>query len=356
MVSPIIRFAENFNRPFLHFIIKKGWYIRLKKKKYEKKDFNKVDRQTKKEIKKFWKQYKKHVSSDWAAYFSSYSKKVDIKVIPESLYYGEILKSLNDQRMGTGLSDKNMYDLIFDTNQPETLFRRSNGILLNKNFEPIEKSEVLDICSQRREVILKPSNETYGGSGIFFWTVSDGEEELLKYISNNKNMICQEVAKQHEFFENIHPESLNTLRMVTMILDDEIVLLSTILRMGKNKSKVDNYSAGGIICPVDKNGVLFDTSVQSDGEVLYKHPDGFEFKGKKIPHFNEIVKEAKKLHYVIPYFKIISWDFTLDSGGNPLFIEGNYPSGQLDLHQLNIGSIFGEYTDRVLSDVYSKKR
>lgn len=352
--SKILKIAQNFNKPAVDFVITKGWYLRLINKKRKGLKFRKLSRSEKSEIKDYWKQYGKNISTDWCAYFSYGSRIVDKRYIPESLYYGEIIRKINDQGMG-GLSDKNVYDMIFDTLQPRTIFRKVNGILLNDIREPISFEKALELCSTKRNVIIKPSKGTYGGSGINFWSKDNGEDKLKEILNSRSDLICQEVLKQHEFFDSIHPHSLNTLRIVTLLIDDKPVHLSTILRMGSNKSKVDNFSAGGCICAVDKEGYLYGEAVQADQSVLTEHPNGFVFKGKKIPHYKEMIEDAKRMHYRIPYFKLISWDYALNSEGEPVLIEGNYPTGQLDMHQLNIGPIFGEYTDRVLEHVYKGK-
>lgn len=354
MPSKTLQFAHNFNKPVVDFILTKGWYMRLLNKKIKKMKFRKLTSTQKKEIKNYWKKYGKNISTDWCAYFSYGSEIVDKRYVPESLYYGEILNKLGIPEMGFGLSDKNIYDFLFDTKQPETIVRKSNGYLLNSNNEPISLEKVFDLCAKEGNIIIKPTNGTYGGAGISFWKSEDGKEKLFELLNSGDNFICQEIVKQHPFFESIHPYSLNTLRIVTLLIDDEIVHLSTLLRMGRNKSQVDNFSAGGCICAVDKEGYLYEKAVQADQTVLTAHPDGFVFKNKKIPHYEEIVDDAKRMHYRIPFFKMISWDYALSPDGEPILIEGNYPGGQLDMHQLNIGPIFGEYTDRVLEEVYGK--
>lgn len=354
MSSKALKIAQNFNKPAVNFVITKGWYLRLKNKRMKKGNFRKLSNDDKRSIKDYWKRYGKNISTDWCAYLSYGNGIVDKRYVPESLYYGEILKKINNQEMGNGLSDKNMYDSLFDTKQPNTIARKANGILLDKDHNRVSMDEAFNLCSEEGSVILKPTNGTYGGSGIQFWNKEDGYDNLKEILNSFKDVICQEIVKQHPFFESIHSNSLNTLRIVTLLIDDEPVHLSTILRMGRNKSKVDNFSAGGLICAVDKEGCLFEKSVQADQSIITKHPDGFVFKGKQVPFYEKIINDAKRMHYKIPYFKMISWDYSLSPQGDPILIEGNYPAGQIDLHQLNIGPIFGEHTDTVLNEVYGK--
>jgi len=355
MANKILSFTKKMNLPFVKFVVTKGWYLRLVNKKNKNAKFRRLSKEEKLEIKQYWRSYGKNISTDWCAYFSYGSGIVDKKFVPESLYYGEILRGLNDYGMGA-LHHKNVADQIFSSKQPKTILRKDENVLMNGNYEPISLEKGLKLCEEQGSVIIKPSTGTYGGSGIDFWSKEEGERKLREVIGSLDKIIIQEVVKSHPFLESIHPESLNTLRVVTLLVDGKPVHLSTILRMGRNNKKVDNYSAGGIICPINKEGRLFETAVQSDQSVITKHPDGFVFKGKKVPFFNEIINDAYRQHYRVPYFKMISWDFSLSPEGVPILIEANIPSGQLDLHQLNIGSIFGEYTDRVLDFVYKDKK
>lgn len=354
MSSKLLSFIKTMNIPIIKFIVNKGWYLRLKSKKVKNAKFKKLTRKEKNDIKKYWRKYGKNISTDWCAYFAYGSEIVDKKYIPESLYYGEIVRKLNDYEMGA-LHHKNVSDQIFNSKQPKTIIRKEDDLLLNENYEPVSENEGIKLCKEQESIIIKPSTGTYGGAGIQFWSKGDSEEELRNLIKQSPKLIVQEVVKQHPFFESIHPESLNTLRIVTLLIDGRSVLLSTILRMGRNKSKVDNYSAGGIICPVGKDGFLFEEAVQSDQSVIEKHPEGFTFKGKQVPFYKEIINDAYIQHYRIPYFKLVSWDYALSAEGIPILIEANIPRGQLDLHQLNIGSLFGKYTDRVLDHVYKDK-
>nr|WP_262361303.1 hypothetical protein [Gracilibacillus timonensis] len=67
------------------------------------------------------------------------------------------------------------------------------------------------------------------------------------------------------------------------------------------------------------------------------------------------MKDAFRQHCRIPYFKMVSWDYAIDKNGDPVLIEANIPTGQIDFHQINIGPIFGEYTEKVLDHVYKGK-
>lgn len=351
MSNKILSIARNINKPAERFVIVNGWNFRLYMKKSNGGKFKNLTNKQKRAVKDYWKRWGKKVNPDWTAYFSAGNDYFDPRYIPESLYYGEISQKLSERGMGA-LHHKNVQDQIFSTKQAGTFIRKVGNSYADGSYNYITLEQGIDACKKHGKVIIKPSTGTYGGSGIEFWSTEDGEEKLRELLSLGNNLIVQEVVKSHPFLEDIHPSSLNTLRVVTLLVDGKSVLLSTLLRMGQNNNKVDNYSAGGLIVPVDKEGNLHEKAVQSNQEVITGHPGGFSFKNKRIPHFDSVIEDAYTQHYRIPYFKMVSWDYAIDPNGDPVLIEANIPTGQIDFHQFNIGPIFGDYTDRVLDYVY----
>jgi hypothetical protein len=53
---------------------------------------------------------------------------------------------------------------------------------------------------------------------------------------------------------------------------------------------------------------------------------------------------------------IISWDFTVDCNGNPVFIEMNLTNGIINAHQLANGPIFGDETKKIVTEVMRRRK
>lgn len=345
----LIKVINDVPKSITDLLVTNGWYWRLKKNKNNK--FRELTREEKKSIKQFWGRYGIKVSTDWCAYFSYGNGLVDPRYLPKGLYRADI-----GHKLGVPyIDDKNMYDIMFDTKQPKTIARVQNGVLQSESYDIISLDELIKKCRESKKVIVKVSRNSSCGRGVFFWDERNTEEDLTVLLKEHKNLIIQEIVKQHEFLSNIHPESLNTIRVVTLMVDGKVVLLKSLLRMGRDNSKIDNFSAGGIICAIDENGCLYDKGVQSNQEVLDRHPNGFVFSGKKIPNFDKVVNDAKRLHKKLSSFKMVHWDYSISEEGRPILIETNLPVGQMDFHQLNTGPFFGEYTERVLDYVYKGK-
>lgn len=350
MANKLLSFVKGMNQPLVRFMVVRGWNARLKRKKLSGGHFLTLTREQKREVRRFWKPYGKRVSPDWAAYYGYGNQHFDPRYIPDSLFYGEMVNRLGNPDL-TAYSYKNVQNQIFSAKQPRTIVRRNGPFLTDGAHRPLTREAAVAACRAEGHVIVKPCMGSYG-SGIEFWSADESDETLLRYLDAGPIMIVQEVVRSHAFFRDIYPNALNTLRIVTLMVDHRPRVLSTILRMGQGTNRVDNYSAGGLIAVVNRDGTLRETAVQRDQRVIGEHPGGFVFRGQSVPFFDRVLDDVFEQCWRIPDFRLVSWDYAVDVDGEPVLIEANFPAGQIDLHQHNIGPMFGEITERVLDFVY----
>ena len=178
---------------------------------------------------------------------------------------------------------------------------------------------------------------------------------------NEKDYIVQAIVKQHPALENVHNGSLNTIRICTLLLEDGVHVLSSVLRMGVGKSKVDNATAGdnylydGMTCGINHDGTLKKYAHgYYTGNAFVEHPDGLVFEGYRVPSYEKAVTLVKGIHPIIGHFRLVSWDIAIDEYEQPLLIEANMRKGSINFHQFNNGPLFGDLTDRVLKEVFKK--
>ena len=77
-------------------------------------------------------------------------------------------------------------------------------------------------------------------------------------------------------------------------------------------------------------------------------PSGIVLKDCKIPNYDKVENMVKSMHYVVPYFKIISWDIGININNLPFLIEYNTHKQGIDL-QIAAGPYLGEFTDEILA-------
>ena len=317
----------------------------------------------KREIRKFWAPYC-CVSSKWAQYYSAKNGLFDPRYIPNTICYTKIDQHFNKRKLGYGFNDKNYYSKIFDgIRQPHVIVRKINGFLLDEQYNKISMQEAKEKILQHIEVICKPSQESGSGRGIFFLSQSNTDmvNDFLS-LREYDNYVVQELVIQHPDLAKIHKDSLNCIRICSILFEDGVYILSSVLRMGFGKSKVDNATAkgnsdfDGTSCGIDENGKLKKYAYgYYKGERMEKHPDGVVFEGYPIPSFDKAVALVKECHPRIPNFRLVSWDVAIDYDGNPVLIEANMRKGGINILQFNNGPMFGDLTERVLNEVFLNK-
>lgn len=176
------------------------------------------------------------------------------------------------------------------------------------------------------------------GCGIFTMTIADdgaitvnGEQALIDNIESltrGGTYLVQRTVEQHPEMARLHPQSLNTMRLVTIknIHSGKISVFPSILRIGTGNSFVDNTSQGGVAVGIDfETGRLKQHGFLKPqfGSRVDTHPDsGIRFSEFTIPHLKEAMDQAAFLHSMLPDIHSIGWDIAIGPNG-PIFIEGN---------------------------------
>ncbi len=309
------------------------------------------------QVKEYWSKYTR-VSPRWAWYYSNKNGIISPKYIPNTLIYTKIDQYFNNRKIGYGFNDKNYYSLIFPgLKQPDTVVRNIGGIFLDETYHLLAKEEAWARILENESVICKPSLESGSGRSIQFWNTVDQKQAIVNFLSDSseKDYIVQKLIRQHPDLNLVHDGSVNSVRIVSLLMPEGVYILSSNLRMGVGESRIDNVTAGGISCGIEEDGSLKEyATTYYTGERIHAHPQGLVFKGFRVPSFDKAVEMVKTAHPLIPHFRLVSWDIAIDESGEPVLIEANMRKGGINLNQFNNGPLFGDLTDRVLDEVYGK--
>ena len=338
--------------------------IRLsrKKKKYARKrvkmiggGYRGTNREYRETVCRYWKPYGIKPQKFWYDLYCSGQDAYDPRYIPDSVWYRKILPYFNNLLLRQAYVDKGMYNrLVTGVRKPETVVKRIGGYYYDGDGETaITRAEAEALCAKEEHLIFKPSTYTGGGAGLVFFDNEDHAQPVKDtfdgYISG---FVAQRIVRQHPDLARINKGSLNTVRVVSFRFNEEVHILSTILRMGGVGARVDNISAGGISCQIKPDGWLVEKAVTRKSVWTDEHPSGLKFKDIKVPCFEKIIETVKRLHLTLPYFDLIGWDFAVNEDGEPVFIEFNVMPEQ---NQISCGPSFGELTDEVLAAVFGGK-
>lgn len=300
----------------------------------------------------FWSKYGIKPKKMWYDLYCFKDAEYDPRYIPEDLYWKKIYPALNRPSLRHAYTDKCFYNQLFPyLKQPRTIFRNSNNCFFDGAGKFINFTQAKSLLESEKRFVIKPAIYSGEGVDIFFHDRDDNKEIDFQAImkSYGSDYIVQEVVTQHKVLASIHPESLNTIRVISFLFRGEVHITSSILRMGVAGSRLDNVSAGGVACPILHNGSLEGRATNKQSQWMTSHPAGTVFADIKIPSYDRVLAAIDRAHKSIPHFRIIGWDFSIDEGGEPIFIEYN---GAPEMNQVSCGPLFGDLTEPVLNTIF----
>ncbi len=293
----------------------------------------------------------------YEAYKGLKSEEDDLfKYMPDSFFKTFIDDYFTNPQESRPCDDKNIYDLYFhDVERPKVLFRKIKNIYLDADFNEISLNEIIRIAKAQPEVICKVAKFSMAGSGILIWNSErDDEVKLVEFLQSANYIICQAMLKQHSELSRLNPTSVNTIRIFTLLFQGEVHVLSAIVRMGVNGSRLDNASQGGIVCGIKPNGQLKDVAWNIFGDKFPTHPLGVKFNSITIPNYHECIELVKSLAMRMSSIsRLVSWDLAINEAGHPVFIECNLTWTGTESLQIPNGPLLGDLTDDVLKEVFA---
>ncbi|NMA65279.1 MAG: hexapeptide transferase [Clostridiaceae bacterium] len=304
------------------------------------------------EVLPFWEKYGIKPKKMWYDLYCYKDGKYDPRYIPQDLYWQKIYPAFNKQNFRQAYTDKCFYQQLFPfLKQPRTIIRNSNDCFFNNFGQIISFDEAKSLLEFEERFVIKPAIYSGEGVDIFFYEKDMHHnidiEDLMK--SYGTDYIVQEVVSQHRVLASIHPDSINTIRVISFLYSGEVHISSAILRMGVAGSRLDNFSAGGIACPILPDGKLEERALNNQLQWITSHPNGAVFAEIKIPSYERVLEAVRRAHMSLPHFRIIGWDFAIDKSGDPVLIEYNGGPG---LNQVTCGPLFGDLTEAVLDTIF----
>ena len=267
------------------------------------------------------------------------------------IMFTHLIDVLNSPGDSKTFSEKLMFPLLFPgVRQPRNIIGFFHGSFVSESFQPISRKQATDILlNYGKPIIVKPSKDSMGGKGVELYKTYD--EHLLEdiFASRKNNFIVQEVIEQSAEMAKLNKSSLNTLRILTLLLNGKCTVTAKMLRHGCPGANIDNISSGGYGVGIADDGTL--TFAASDTLFLRNdtHYSGEKYASFRIPNIESVYDTAIRLHYHTPQCRFIAWDFALDTNNSPVLIEGNFINPGVSLPQI-VGEkpIFGDRTMEVL--------
>lgn len=299
--------------------------------------------------------YGKRISNKWHRLYQSYTGIYNKDYLPEILFSSRLEPKLCPRSICKILQDKSLVEILYASvpglKFPKTIIVNSSGLYYDAARNIIDEATAATAVvnwSDGEAFIIKPTTNTKEGDNVrkYKATTVNMEKVLELFRQYKKNYIVQECVRNHPAIGKLYDRSLNTFRIMTYILNDQLYHTPVIFRIGRNGKEIDDELYVGI----SDEGILSQMAFTYEGERYLSHPDsGITFDGYYIPGVPLLIECACACHKKTPHTKFISWDFALDVAGNPILIEANMLGHSAWFPQVVCGvSTFGENTKQML--------
>lgn len=232
----------------------------------------------------------------------------------------EIIKKYNDPEYMKIFNDKVKFNERFNK------YLKRDWLELTGN----NKKEFAKFCEKHPKFVAKPTKESCGKGVEIIDSTDKKIYDLYNDLYNNKQILVEEIAVQCKKLSDLHPDSINTLRVVTL----KGTVVTALLRIGNNHNNVDNFNHEGLCVPIDiEDGIVKYQAIDKKGNLYEKHPiTKKEIVGFKVPKWNEVKKICEQAALEIPQVGYIGWDVCVTKD-DICFIEANEFPGH-DLYGL----------------------
>ena len=226
---------------------------------------------------------------------------------------------------------------LFKTlNDPEGIKLFNSKLAFNKIFKDYIGRDFLDISNssfeefkkfvKKKKMIFSKPDDSCSGQGIYQNYVINKDtnlQGLYNFLKEN-NLFVEDCIIQHETMNKLHPSSINTVRVCTLVKDNKAHVMYALQRIGINGMKVDNVGAGGIYTVLSDKGEIINPCWSDKTISTYTvHPSTkMNLIGFKVPHFKEALKLCKKAALVVKDVRYVGWDIAITKDG-PIIVEGN---------------------------------
>lgn len=233
---------------------------------------------------------------------------------------------------------------------PEILGLIKNATVKNLDNNTIEIDDILNLIGEKDKLFIKPF-EGAGGKGICVLEKIENSifinkkevklQNLLSSLEKKEDYIIQRGIIQRSDISLINASSVNTLRVIAQERDGVMDMRACVMRIGRNKSFVDNSAQGGISVKIDiETGEMNKFATAEHGVQSYfkTHPDtNFVFEGTIIKDWYKIKSQISDICNKLSEFKDIALDIAITDNEVEL-IELNFKYG-IDHLQTSCGGM-----------------
>lgn len=213
------------------------------------------------------------------------------------------------------LEDKNKFNQIY-----RDYIGRKFWWNQNTSFE-----EFSTFAQGLTEIFIKPL-DSCSGRGTEIISVPfeiEAKKKLYAELINRPSILVEECVKQHPLMAEIYPNSVNTVRIVTLMKDGVCNTLCAFVRFGC-EGITDNFGNGGVLAAVDvETGKIITPAINMKGQTFAHHPvTEKEILGFQIPHWDKVRSITEEAIEAVEGVNYVGWDVAICED-KVVIIEGN---------------------------------
>lgn len=252
-------------------------------------------------------------------------------IFSKSEYFMYDFAHKNRAKQSTFLPDKTTYEIFYRINDCDQIeYNTRNKWDVYTHLKQYYKREICLVTGPEHKedfwALLKDKHRLFckplcGSLGEQIKIVRDEDsltdeafEKLLEYYSP-EGFLAEELIHQTDFMNRLNPTSVNTLRIMTIRMNDRINLYFE-FKIGEMFSIVDNLGKRSLICGVDASDGTIITAFNGNRTAFMVHPQTrIKVVGEKIPCFSQAIDLALELARYFPAIRYLSWDLALTDEG-----------------------------------------
>jgi hypothetical protein len=254
-------------------------------------------------------------------------------------YFLLALYSIPEKLRGTYITRRVNEKYINDLNMREYWDNVDDKIKFNTIYSAYLSREWVDLSlvtltqfesflQGRKKIVAKTVHGTGGLEVSIIELAGTDIQRLYHELMSKKQTLVEEFIVQHPKMNELYENSVNTLRVVTILgRSGSVNVVFAALRIG-HCAQVDNLHSGGMLAIVDlSSGKVMDPAADRAGELFVCHPEtGTNIVGFEVPFFKDTIKLVKSAAVVTKELRYVGWDVAFGHEG-PMIIEANHMPG-----------------------------
>lgn len=207
-------------------------------------------------------------------------------------------------------------------------------------------------CRNHKTVFIKPRNGMFG-FGAEKYEVNNDEKILALWetvLSSEEGFIVEEVINAEATLKEFHPNSINALRIVTLVSEGTPEVLCAYVRLGNGGLDIEHLYTGAIGASIDlDSGIVCTQGVDQFNNLYTFHPySKKQIVGYQFKNWDQCIALVKEMALVVPNVRFVGWDVVINDRGEWLVVEGNH-NGTFEVAQTTMHKGLQERIDEIIN-------